>query len=67
LNSQKAIAIAAAQPGLYYGYSQETFGGYIYKLIVEPYSEADKEIAEGEYCLRLILEKVVFEVTSTTD
>jgi hypothetical protein len=59
--------IELAQPGLYYDYSQETFGGYKYNFILEPYPEVDKEIAEGDYRLLLMLEKVVVEGTTPTD
>ena len=50
--------IELAQPGLYYDYSHETFGGYYYRFIVEPYPEVDKEITEGDYRLLLTLHKV---------
>ncbi|MFC1846801.1 hypothetical protein ACFLYS_01915 [Chloroflexota bacterium] len=59
--------IELAQPGLYYDYSQEIFGGYKYNFIVEPYPEVDKEIAEGDYRLLLILEKMPDDGADPTD
>lgn len=61
-----AYYIELAQPGLYYDYSQNTFDGYKYSFIVKPYPEVDKEIAEGDYRLLLILEKIVQEGDSPT-
>jgi hypothetical protein len=53
--------IELAQPGLYYDFSQETFGDYKYDFKVEPYPEVDRDIAEDDYHLLLILENVAQE------
>jgi len=49
--------IELAQPGLYHGYSQESFGGYKYNFKVEPYPESDKTISTGEYRVLLTVSK----------
>jgi hypothetical protein len=47
--------IELVQPGLYYDYSQESFGGYEYTFKVEPYPESDKVISTDEYHILLTL------------
>jgi len=54
---ESAYNIELAQPGLYYGYSQESFGGYKYNFKVEPYPESDKTISTGEYSVLLTVNK----------
>jgi len=49
--------IQMAQPGLYYDYSQESYGGYQYTFKVEPYPESDKTISDDEYRMLLTVSK----------
>ncbi|MCJ7769747.1 MAG: hypothetical protein MUO92_04685 [Dehalococcoidales bacterium] len=55
--SESSYNIELAQPGLYYDYSQESFGGYKYTFKVEPYPESDKVISIDEYRILLTVSK----------
>ncbi len=54
---ESSYNIELAQPGLYYDYSQESFGGYKYTFKVEPYPESDKIISTDEYRMLLTISK----------
>lgn len=54
---ESAYNIELAQPGLYYGYSQESFWGYEYTFKVEPYPESDRVISTNEYYMLLTVSK----------
>ena len=54
---ESSYNIELAQPGLYYDYSQELFGGYKYTFKVEPYPESDKVISTDEYRILLTVSK----------
>jgi hypothetical protein len=47
------------QPGLTDSYSTETYQEYKFSFYVRPYPEAGKEVAQDEYRLSLIVDKVI--------
>lgn len=49
--------VELAQPGLYYDYSEESFGGYNYIFKIDPYPELDKIISSDEYRILLTIRK----------
>jgi hypothetical protein len=55
IKGESSYNIELAQPGLYYDYSQELFGGYKYTFKVEPYPESDKVISTDEYHILLTI------------
>lgn len=54
---ESSYNIELAQPGLYYDYSHDSFGGYRYVYKVEPYPESDKIISADEYFILLTVSK----------
>jgi hypothetical protein len=49
--------VELGQPGLYYDYSEESFGGYKYIFRVDPYPELDKILSSDEYRIFLTIRK----------
>jgi hypothetical protein len=54
-DGDSSYSIELAQPGLYFDYAEESFGGYKYRFKVEPYPESDKIISSDEYRILLIV------------
>lgn len=54
---ESSYSIELGQPGLYYDYSQESYGGYEYTFKVEPYPESGKVITTDEYRILLTVRK----------
>jgi hypothetical protein len=57
IQGESSYNIELAQPGLFYDYSQHTFGGYIYTFKVVPYPESEKTISTDEYRILLTINK----------
>lgn len=52
---ETSYSIELEQPGLYYDYSQELFGGYKYTFKVTPYPESGEVISTDEYRILLTI------------
>ena len=57
IQGESSYNIELAHPGLYYDYSQESFGNYRYIFKVEPYPESGKIISNDEYLILLTVSK----------
>ncbi|UCG54964.1 MAG: hypothetical protein JSV32_01745 [Dehalococcoidia bacterium] len=57
VQDESSFNIELAQPGLFYDYSQRSFGGYIYTFQVVPYPESEKTISTDEYRILLTINK----------